>query len=302
MVSIQANLFKMYYQFQKRITPPQKEFDLVKARAEMESIAKMFKPLARFTTTPVDVEGVHAEWITPLNVINKRTVLYLHGGYYLVGSIQSYRNLAGNIANAAQSRTLIVDYGLAPEHPFPEGLEDAVKAYLWLLAQNIPPEQITLAGDSAGGGLVLAALLTLRERGMRLPASAVCLSPSTDLTGSGESWKTNRKKDFVIDPLFAKQIQLLYLKHDLPTNPLASPVFADLHALPPMLIQVGSEEVLLSDATTLAERAKAAGVEVTLEVWPGMFHIWQFNAPLIPEARQAIDRIGKFIADTSRNN
>ncbi len=295
MLSLQAYLLKLYYRVQQLISPPPEVFDLAKTRAEMEAIARMFRPLAQLKITQVDVEGIPAEWIIPPRVTGDRTILYLHGGYYLIGSISSHRNLAGNIANAAQARALIIDYALAPEHPFPAGLENSLTAYSWLLEGGTKPEHITLVGDSAGGGLVLATLLALRERGKPLPASAVCLSPATDLTMSGESWKTNLRKEFVVDPKIARQIQPLYLKSIDPTNPLASPLYADLHGLPRLLIQVGSDEVLLCDSTSFAERARAAGVDLTLEVWPGMFHVWQFTASMIPEARRAIKRIGDFI-------
>ncbi len=298
-MSIQATLLKLYYRFQQRLSPMPIEFDVARERAEMESIAKMFKPFGKFSTNPIEIEGIQAEWLIPPQIKNRRTILYLHGGYYLIGSIQSHRNLVGNIASAAQAMALLIEYRLAPEHPFPAGLDDAVKAYSWLLGQGVLPEEITLAGDSAGGGLLLSTLLTLREQKMPLPASAVCLSPATDLTMSGESWKTNLKKEFVVNPYVSNRIQSLYLRDIDPKDPIASPLYADLSGLPPLLIQVGSEEVLLSDSTSFAERAKAAGVQVTLEVWPGMFHVWQFTAPIIPEARQAIQRISKFIADNS---
>ena len=302
MLSIQAYLLKSYYRLQQRLSPPRRELDLVKERAELEAIAKMFKPPVDFKVSPVEVEGIKAEWITPSDVTGEKIVLYLHGGYYLIGSIQTHRTLAGNIAIAAQSRALIIEYRLAPEHPFPAALEDAEKAYSWLLASGARPEQIILAGDSAGGGLVLATLLVLRDEGKPLPASAVCLSPATDLTMTSESWIINLKKEFVVNPYTARQIQPLYLKEIPATNPLASPIYGDLHGLPPLLIQVGSEEALLCDSTGFAERARAAGVDVTLEVWPGMFHVWQATAPMIPEARQAIDRIGEFIKTVSMRN
>jgi monoterpene epsilon-lactone hydrolase len=295
MVSIQANLLKIYSQFQHLKSPPTQELDVVKARAEMEALSKLFKPLAELKNTTVEVNGVPGEWITPLQVTNGRVILYLHGGYYMVGSIQSHRNLAGNIAAAAQARALIIDYRLAPEHPFPAALDDALIAYLWLLAQGIRPDQIFLVGDSAGGGLVLAVLLALRERGKPLPAAAICLSPYTDLTGSGESWKFNAKKELVITRFIADQVAPKYLGEIDTHDPLASPLFGDLHDLPPLLIQVGSDEVLLSDSTSFAERARAAGVDVTLEVWPGMQHVWQFTASFVPEARRAIVKIGEFI-------
>jgi acetyl esterase/lipase len=302
MVSIQANLLKLYFQFQHLISPPKRELDLGKERAELEAISKMFKPTTGIKISAVDVNGVAGEWITPPRVTNDRVILYLHGGYYLSGSIQSHRNLAGNIAVTSEARTLIIDYRLAPEHPFPAGLDDALTAYFWLLAQGARADQIALAGDSAGGGLVLATLLALRDRNEPLPAAGVCLSPATDLTLSGESWKTNAKKELVVNRYIAEQIQPLYLGSVNPSDPLASPLFADLHGLPRLLIQVGSDEALLSDSTSFAERARAAGVDVTLEVWPRMQHVWQFTASFVPEARQAIDKIGEFIKAVSPMN
>jgi acetyl esterase/lipase len=241
------------------------------------------------------VDGIPGEWITPPHAEQGKTILYLHGGYYMIGSIRSHRNLAGNIAAAAHRRTLIIEYRLAPEHPFPAGLDDALTAYHWLLAHGTNPDQITLAGDSAGGGLVLSLLLALKERGEALPCAAVCMSPATDLTLSGESWRTNLKKDFVISRTIAVHMQKLYLGEIDQRYPLASPLYADLHSLPPLLIQVGSDEVLLSDAEGLSENARRCGVAITLEVWPGMQHIFQYVAPFVPESRQAIARIGEFI-------
>jgi len=273
---------------------------LEKERSGFEAFAKLFKPLDKLKNTAVDVNGVPGEWVTPLLVTNGRVILYLHGGYYMIGSIQSHRNLAGNIANAAQARALIIDYRLAPEHPFPAALDDALIAYLWLLAQGIRPDQIFLVGDSAGGGLVLSTLLALRERGKPLPAAAICLSPATDLTLSGESWKFNAKKELIVTRYIGEQVQTMYLGGINPRDPLASPLFGDLHGLPPLLVQVGSDEVLLSDSTSFAERARSAGVDVTLEVWPRMQHVWQFTASFVPEARKAIDRIGEFIKNASQ--
>jgi monoterpene epsilon-lactone hydrolase len=300
MTSIQAHLIKYYFQIQRFISPPARKLDLSKERLELDAISNMFKPLSVQKNTPVDINGVTGEWITPLQVSNGYVILYLHGGYYLSGSIHSHRNLAGNIAAAAQARALIIAYRLAPEHPFPAALDDALTAYSWLLAQGVRPKQIYLAGDSAGGGLVIAALLALRERDVPMPAAAICLSPATDLTMSGESWKFNAKKELVVNRYTAEQVQPLYLKGASARNPLASPLFADLHGLPPLLIQVGSDEALLSDSTSFTDCARRAGVEVKLEVWPGMQHVWQFAASFLPEARQAIDKIGEFIKAVSQ--
>ncbi len=299
MKSIQAALLNGYFRLRHRVSPTSAQFNLAKERADMDALSKMFKPLAALNHEPVDVSGIRAEWITPPRVEGGRRILYLHGGYYLFGSIQSHRNLAGNIAAAARARALIIGYRLAPEHPFPAALEDALTAYCWILAHDTQPSQITLAGDSAGGGLVLSLLLSLRERGEPLPAAAVCMSPTTDLSLSGESWSINAQKDVVISRQIAEQTQLLYLPGVNPCDPLASPLFGDLHGLPPLLIQVGGDEVFLSDSQCFAESARRAGVDVTLEVWPGMQHVWQYAAAFLPEARRAIGGIGEFVRAAS---
>jgi acetyl esterase/lipase len=295
MTSIQGQLLKLYFKVHLLFTPFPKILDIKKERADMDAMAKLFKPLAEINCTRADIQGVPAEWITPPVVDKDRGILYLHGGYFISGSIESHRHLAGSIAYAAQAKALIIEYRLAPEHRFPAGMEDALVAYQWMLAQGYEPSQIFLAGDSAGGGLVLSTLLALKERSLPLPAGGVCLSPATDLTFSGESWKKNLKKELIVNPYTADKLQSIYLGDVDARNPLASPLFGDLQGLPPIMIQVGSDEMLLSDAQVFAERAKQAGVEVRLEVWPGMQHVWQYAASRLPEGRKAIDRIGEFI-------
>lgn len=295
MTSIQGQLLKLYFKVHLLITPFPKTLDIKKERAEMDAMAKLFKPLADIDCTHADIQGIPAEWITPSIVDRGRGILYLHGGYFISGSIESHRHLAGSIAYAAQAKALIIEYRLAPEHRFPAGIEDALTAYQWMLAQGYEPGQIFLAGDSAGGGLVLSCLLALKERNLPLPAGGVCLSPAIDLTFSGESWKKNLKKELIVNPYTADKLQSIYLGDVHARSPLASPLFGDLPGLPPILIQVGSDEMLLSDAQQFAERAKQAGVEVKLEVWPGMQHVWQYAASRLPEGRQAIERIGEFI-------
>jgi acetyl esterase/lipase len=203
--------------------------------------------------------------------------------------------MVARIARASQARALSIDYRLAPEHPFPAALEDAVAAYRWLLAQGYQPGKIVIAGDSAGGGLTIAALLSIRDAQLPMPAGAVPISPWTDLGGTGESIKTRAARDPMVggDRLYPMAKQ--YLGKAEHTNPLASPIHADFHGLPPMLIQVGDAEVLLDDANRVAERAKAAGVKVELEVWDDMIHVWHVFAKILPEAQQAIDKIGKFV-------
>ncbi len=200
------------------------------------------------------------------------------------------------MARAAQARALIIDYRLAPEHPFPAAVEDAVTAYRWLLDQGIRPERIAVAGESAGGGLTVALLIALRDRGLPLPAAAVPISPWVDMEGLGETVTTNAERD----PLVKKDLLLNmaqgYLQGQDPRSPLAAPLYADLRGLPPLLIQVGEAEVLLSDAQRLAERAKEAGVDVTYEPWDDMIHIWH-GFSFLPEASQATDRIGEFVRE-----
>ncbi len=203
--------------------------------------------------------------------------------------------MVSRIARASNARALSIDYRLAPEHPFPAAVEDAIAAYKWLLAQGYKPGKIVIAGDSAGGGLTLAALLAIRDAGLPMPAGAVPISPWTDLEGTGESVRTRAARDVMVtqDNLQSSAKQY-YGMHD-PKDPLVSPVHANFRGLPPMLIQVGDAEILLDDATRVAKSAKAAGVEVELEVWDEMPHVWHVFAKLLPEGQQAIDKIGKFV-------
>jgi epsilon-lactone hydrolase len=257
-------------------------------------MAGMFRPMGDIRGEPVAAGGVPAEWIAPPGEQATGVILYLHGGSFVSGSIASHRTLAGNVALASRARVLLLDYRLAPEHPFPAGLEDAAAAYEWLLSQGTAPARILLAGDSAGGNLTLSLLVRLRDLGRPLPAGAICLSPNPDLTYRGESWVFNAKKDVMIEERKERQAVDVYLKGTDPRSPLASPFFADLRGLPPMLLQVGSCEVLRSDVEAFAEKARSEGVRVSLEVWPGMQHEWQFTARVLPEGRRAIMRIGRF--------
>jgi epsilon-lactone hydrolase len=188
-----------------------------------------------------------------------------------------------------------LNYRLAPMHPFPAAVEDATAAYRWLLMMGIEPGCIAIAGDSAGAGLALAATITARDQGLPLPGAVVCLSPWVDLAVTGASMESKAAED----PIVSREMLLgwgrLYLGDRDPRTPLASPLYADLHHIPPMLIQVGSAEVLLDDSIRLAERASAAGVNITLDVWPDLIHVWQSFAPILPEARDAIERIGEFV-------
>jgi len=295
MPSWQARVLEIYLIIKRRFSNQSGELDVARERADVESMAGMFKPLCAIRSDSVVANGVPAEWIVPEGLQSSRAILFLHGGSFNSGSIASHRTLAGNVALASKGRSLLIDYRLAPEHPFPAAVEDAVAAYEWLLAQGCAPSQIVVAGDSAGGTLTLALLIFLRDHNRPLPAAAVCLSPAPDLTFSGESWVFNSKKDLMLDERKERKAVEIYLRGADPRAPLASPYFGDLRGLPPLLIQIGSHELLLSDATRLAEKAKEAGVDVTLEVWPDMQHEWQFAAKVLPEGKRAISNIGAFL-------
>ncbi len=247
------------------------------------------------TATLTDIGGRPAEWLEPSDS-DDRVVLYLHGGAYVSGGLDSHRDLAGRIAAAYGGRVLTLDYRLAPEHPFPAALDDAVSAYDELVDSGISPNAIALAGDSAGGGLVTATLVSLRDRGWELPACAVLLSPWADLTLTSDTHESRAETDFFLQRDTLLDSASHYLGDTPATDPLASPVFADLSGLPPLLIHVGDREVLLRDALTLAERATADGVDATLRAFDEMIHVFQTLPPeLIPESGIALGEICSFI-------
>jgi epsilon-lactone hydrolase len=224
-----------------------------------------------------------------------RHVLFLHGGAYTTGSAALYRHMLWRIATAAAAQVAAIDYRLAPEHPFPAALDDAVAAWRGLLAQGAEPRHSAVMGDSAGGGLTLALLLKLRDAGMPLPAAAVALSPWTDLAMTGGSLTRNAANDPMENPDDVPFLVRCYLGDGNTCNPYASPLYGDPKGLPPTLIQVGSDEILRDDSVRMAERMREAGCEVELEIWPRMPHVWHVFAPVMPEARAAITELGAFI-------
>jgi len=248
-------------------------------------------------TERVGVNGVPAEWIWAPESEDSRVILYLHGGGYLFGSARTHRVMLAHMARAAKARVLALDYRLAPEIPFPAPVEDSVSAYRWLLAEGISAKKMVIGGDSAGGGLAVAALVALRAVGEPMPAAGVCISAWTDMKSTGQSHTTNAESDPSVSKERLLKIAKVYLDGKEPTAPLASPIHADLTGLPPLLLQVGSIEVLLDDSTLLKSRAKAAGVSVEMEVWDDMPHVWHHYAPILPEARKAIGRIGEFVLE-----
>jgi acetyl esterase/lipase len=264
-------------------------------RAYFENMTSLFKVAEDVVCEQVKANGVPAEWISAPGAAQDRVLFYLHGGGYAIGSVNTHRDLVSRLARAAKMRALVIDYRLAPEHPFPAALDDALAAYQWLLAQGLDPSKIAIAGDSAGGGLTVAALVALREQGVALPAAAVCLSPWVDLEGTGESMASRAALDPMVRPEGVKMMAKLYLGNNRARTPLASPLYADIRGLPPLLIQVGTSEVLFDDSARLAERARAAGVDVTFEPWQDMIHVWQFFASMLPEGGKAIERVGEFL-------
>ena len=264
-------------------------------RENFEQMTKVFPVAPDVKCEPVNAGGVKSEWVTTPGADAGRAVLYLHGGGYVIGSINTHRDLAGRISRAAKARVLLIDYRLAPEHPFPAAVEDSVAAYRWMLAQGLKPSRIAVAGDSAGGGLTVATLVAIRDAKLATPAAGVCLSPWTDLEALGDSMKSKASIDPIVQKEGLLEMAAHYLNGQDARSPLAAPLYADLAGLPPLLVQVGTAETLLDDSTRLAERARKAGVKVTLEPWNDMIHVFQVFAPMLDEGQQAIDKIGEFV-------
>jgi monoterpene epsilon-lactone hydrolase len=251
------------------------------------------------TATPINAGGIPAEWVVADHAVSDRRLLYLHGGGYVICSPATHRDLAGRLAKASGVSVLVIAYRLAPEHPYPAAVEDATAALRWMNDNgpegSAPASATFVAGDSAGGGLALATLLATRDAGGRMPNAAALISAWTDLACTGDSLTTRADVDPLVTEGVLQRMVKEYLQGGDPTQPLASPLYADLRGLPPLLVQAGDAEVLLDDSRRIAEKAKAAGVNVTLEVYPEMVHIFQLFAPVLPEGQQAIDRIGAFL-------
>ena len=264
-------------------------------RKNLDEGGARFKVPEDVTLQPVDVDGVPGEFLITPGASDDKVVLYFHGGGYAIGSIKSHRYLMQNVSRHSGAKTLGIDYRLAPENPFPAALEDATKAYRWLLAQGYKPENIAIGGDSAGGGLTLATLINLRDEGDPLPAAGVLISPWADLTGEADSVTSRADSDPMIKPDGLYSLGGQYLNGADPKTLLASPMFAGMNGLPPLCIHVGGREILYDDAITIAKKARHVGVEVELVDEPELFHVWHAFAPMLEEGQQAVEQIGAFL-------
>ncbi len=265
---------------------------LAQRRAGMEKVA--FRVADDIGVEAVTVAGRPAEWLRAPDAQAERAILYFHGGGYVMGSLNTHRSLGGEVSRTAGAAVLMLAYRLGPEEPFPAAVEDGVAAYQWLLEHGFKPQNLAIAGDSAGGGLTVATLVAARDTTLTLPAAAVCISPWSDLTCSNESYQTRAEQDPMVGADIGKMVEL-YLQDKNAKDPYASPNFADLRSLPPLLIHVGHDEVLLDDAIKLDQKARTDGVNSTLEIWEDMIHVWHAFHPMLPEGRDAIVRVGEFL-------
>ncbi len=299
-MSIRASILSF---FLKRVVKKQlaNMDDVVALRNRMADSAKLGGSIpTTVSTTPQTINGVPCEWVTLEDTDQNRVLLYLHGGGYVLGSPDSHRYLAWKLAEASGMRVLVVDYRLAPENPFPAAVDDATNCSRWLLDYGFNPKYIARGGDSAGGGLAAATMVQLRNLGLPQPNCGILLSPWTDLSLSGPSIESNANADVILSRAALEGMATHYLDERDRKAPLASPLFADLTGLPPLLIHVGSTEILLSDAEQLAEKLNENGGTARLEIWPKMPHVFQMFGSRIPEGRKAIDSLGEYLREHTR--
>lgn len=268
--------------------------DIAQRRRDIDARGLQYKLPADARVEPVNANGVKAEWSGTADAEPARVVLFLHGGGYVIGSLDSHRHLVVEVGRAARARTLAVDYRLAPEHPFPAAVDDSLDAYRFLLADGVLPANITITGDSAGGGLVVAAMLAIRDAGLPQPACGWAISPWVDMEAIGNSMMSKAASDPTVQRAGILDMARLYLNGADARSPLAAPLYADLRGLAPLLIQVGAAETLLDDAIRLAQVAGAADVAVDLQIWPEMIHVWHTYYPELAAGRRAIAAGGDF--------
>jgi len=262
----------------------------IMARAQTPRVSKSVE------VDEISLGGVQTERLRPNGRESKHAILYIHGGGFVAGHPANHRTLTSLLAGKLNATVYAVDYRLAPEHAFPAALEDCASAYRALIASGIAPKNLAVGGDSAGGNLTLALGLKLKSETVPLPAALVALSPATDLAAAPPSHVSNARSDAMFDARMFPSVVKHYCPGEDPANPLISPIRGDLRGLPPTLIQCSRDEMLRDDGVLMAERLKAAGVDVSLEVWPRVFHVWQVAGNLIPESRRAIANIVRFVA------
>jgi epsilon-lactone hydrolase len=270
------------------------EGSISEQRARQEKSTRFARLPKNVCFQPIIINGIPSEWIEANNS-KAGVILYLHGGAYALGSINSHREFLSRLALFTQIKILAINYRLAPEHPFPAALEDALTAYHYLLTQGFDPSQVIIAGDSAGGGLTLAALISLRDAGEKLPAGAFCISPWVDLSFPDPFSKKTAKPDPILSSKILEGYAKYYAGNTEPTNPLISPIYADLRGLPPLLIHVGENEILLDESIRFSEKARQAGVIITLVTWEGMFHVFQLFS-FLPETQKSMEQINSFVS------
>jgi acetyl esterase/lipase len=293
---VSISLPARFWRFLLRKTFKEQRLTVAENRAQSVKNAKFMGRVPKdVAVQPVKAAGLRAVWLSPSGAEPGRVVLYLHGGGYVTSGIDSYHMLCGLLAHTLQMKILLPEYRLAPEHPFPAALDDALAAYRWLLAEGYQPSDILVAGDSAGGGLSVATVLALRDAHEPLPAAVVCLSPWTDLTFRGQSHVTQAEAEVLLKTDELRAWSAFYAGKENPANPLISPVYGDFHGFPPLFIQVGSAEILLDDARMLAAKAKSDGAQVTLKIWDGLWHVWQLLGDLIPENKPTFEEIRQFV-------
>ena len=267
---------------------------ITEQRTRQEKSVRFLRLPKQIKIHPITDFDISSEWIEPPNA-GSGIILYLHGGAYALGSVNSHRELIARLAVATNCKALAIDYRRAPENPFPAALEDSKKAYSWLLTRGIKASQICIAGDSAGGGLAIATLLALREKGMPLPAGVFCFSPWLDLTLSGDSVIKNMHLDPILSGKILEKYVNYYIGNHHADDPLVSPLFGDLKSLPPIHLQSGRNEILLGDSFRFYERAVKAGVDVNLKIWDDMFHVFQLIS-FFPETKESLMLVSEFVA------
>lgn len=295
MASEQAEAVKaMLIQLQAEILGQTEPPTLEEMRASGEGFGELTGEPDGVEWEDVEVVGVACRWARPAGGATDRAIQYVHGGGYVIGSLEGYRKFTGHLANRVGCGVLSVDYRLAPEHPHPAAVEDSTAVYRALL-DDYAADHLAISGDSAGGGLTVSTLVKLRDDGVPLPAAGVPLSPWVDLEGTGESMQSKADVDLLVAAEGLKQMADMFLAGQDARDPLAAPLYADLRGMCPLYIQVGGDETLLDDATRLAANAATAGVEVRLDSFPEMQHVFQMAAGNVPESDDAVDRIGDWL-------